>query len=990
MQSGRDSILDVLIKYQTNKDVYHDLMKFRVRKLLLVSTMYESFILEEEGKMAEQVFGEYYQLNLSSAPRISSAYSTEQAIEKVSHESFDMVIIVRGGTLFDSADIAREIKFIKPDIPILVLLNSNADIHSCGKDNESMKYINKIFVWNGNSKVLLAMIKYVEDYFNVHDDVQTGNVQIILLVEDSIRYYSRYLPELYTAIIKQTQRLIMSEDLNEQEKILRMRARPRVLMAETYEEAVSLFDKYQENILCVISDNRYLRNKTVDPTAGVAFLSYVKAKKEGAACLLQTSEDDGHSMADSVHAAFINKNSETLVEELQKYISRNLGFGPFTFRNSKGDEIAHANNFDGFEKVLKVISDETLLYHGSRDHFSAWFMARGEIKFAKALKNLKVNNFDNINDIRTFILTSLQNVKLEKIKGKVVNFKKEIIDCDNCIARLASGSLGGKGRGVAFISYLIAHADISSALEKGIDIKIPKTAIIGTDEFDNITNENHLFDSVIHDNDHDSVKRKFLSANLSIKLWKRLKILLEHYTGPIAVRSSGLFEDMLSQPFAGIYSTYILPNNHHDIKERLRQLSCAIKLVYASVYSPLARSYFNAVGYKIEEEKMAVIIQELVGAKHGDLFYPHISGIAQSYNYYPVGYLKPEDGIAVAAVGLGSYVVEGEQAYRFSPSFPKMDIISQEHLFQSSQQEFYAVDLSEKIPDIFKGEEFCYKRLPISEADKHGVLNHLASTIDINNNTLVPGTDIKGPRVINFANILKYDIIPLANVISSSLDYGALSLGSPVEIEWAVNQNSEGKWSFYILQLKPLIKNEGKITEDVTLFENESLILKTNRAMGNGTIDSIRDIVFVDDETFDKSKTNQIAQEVGHFNRKLSEQGKKYILIGPGRWGTRDSWLGIPVSFTQISSAGVIVETAMEDYQIDASLGSHFFHNITSMNIGYFTVPWGEKNSFVDYSWLKNCYYEEKTEFCRHISFGSNTRVVMDGRKGMAVIVKPS
>ncbi len=980
---------EIFDKYKSDKDIFHDLMQTKAREILLVSTLYDAFILEQEGQLSEQIFGEYYQLNLSSAPRITSVSTPEKALRKLSNRHFDMVILMAGIDAKAQIALSNEIRKVDPDIPVILLLNNNSNISFFQSECSEIANIDKIFVWNGYSKIFLAMTKYVEDKCNVRKDTEIGMVRVILLVEDSIRYYSRYLPVLYTEIMKQTQRLISEESYDEKNKILRMRARPKVLLVSTYEEAVEIFEEYRDYLLCVISDVKYCREGKVDPEAGLKFIDYVKDKCPDLPTLLQSSDLENQEKAYNMGSSFLNKNSDSLSMDLRNFILDNLGFGQFVFRNAVGRKIATAQNMDEFEVMLRNIPDESLVYHGTRNHFSAWLMARGEIQFARILRPTRVSDFSSPHLMREYIITILEKLHHLKTRGKIVNFDKNIIRKASHILRLSNGSLGGKARGIAFTNNLIEHVDFTADLEN-IKVKIPVTAIIGTDEFEQFMEGNEFQDIIYMEEDYEKIKELFLNCNLSEKLMERLRSFLWLVKKPIAVRSSGLFEDMLLQPFAGIYDTFLLPNSHPDPEVRLKSLSDAIKLIFASVFSKKARVYFEAVNYKIEEERMAIILQEVVGEISENTLYPHMSGIAQSHNYYPVSYLKPEEGIAVLGVGLGTYVVDGEQAFRFCPKYPKLDIVAPEHQLKSSQRYFYAIDLEKSQPNLMEGESACYTKMDIAAAEKHGRLHHIASTMDLQNNRIQPGISQKGVRIINFANIIKYNSYPVSAVIERILDVGEKSLGTPVEIEFAVDLTPDrnGKAAFYILQLKPLLQNAEECLIDTEAVEKEKLLLYTDRAMGNGRNEEVRDIIFVDPEKFDKSKTMEMSAEIENLNAMMKEKKRKYVLIGPGRWGTRDRWLGIPVGFLQISNAQVMVEVGLKDYQIDASLGSHFFHNITSMNIGYFTIPFHSSESFVDWEWLKSIEPANKTEYFIHVELPAPISIVMDGKKGVAMIEK--
>jgi hypothetical protein len=703
--------------------------------------------------------------------------------------------------------------------------------------------------------------------------------------------------------------------------------------------------------------------------------------------MIQSSEASHAEEAYKLKAAFIDKNSDTLSQDLNSFITHYLGFGNFVYRDSEGRKIAVAKSLKEFENLLGTIPNESLTYHAQRDHFSMWLMARGEIQTARVLLPYKVADFKNPQNLREYLISIIQKFRNEQNRGKLVPFEESAILDESNVVSLTAGSLGGKGRGLAFINSLIYNYDFSEYIPN-INIRTPKTSIIGTEEFEYFLSRNKLYDFAVNTNDYDEIKRTFLKGKLTESLVKKLKVILRLIRKPLAVRSSGLFEDSLMQPFAGIFETYLLPNNHPDLNVRLQQLMDAIKLVFASIYSPLSKSYIESVNYKIEEEKMAVVLQEVVGNQFDKVYYPHISGVAQSYNYYPFSYMKPEEGFGVIAIGLGKYVVEGEKAYRFSPKYPAVEINSPKDQYLNSQLQFYAVDLNKKNINLLEGDTAGLVRLDIDEAERHGTLKHCASVYDFENKRIIAGITHAGPRIVNFADILQYNYIPLTQTIEVVMDVVKEALGSPVEIEFAVDMNRDAdmKASFYLLQIKPLIGNSEDFNIELGDIDHKKTLLYTTKGMGNGIITHIEDVIYVDKRNFDKSKTAEMASEIDHLNGIMGREKKNYILIGPGRWGTRDRWIGIPVNWAQISNARIIVETSLEGYPLDASSGSHFFHNLTSMNVGYFSVLEEDSETFINYDILKNQELIDKTTFFKHVRFNKPLTVKMDGKKRMAVI----
>jgi CheY-like chemotaxis protein len=983
----KEELKSIFKKHKSDNEIYHELSQFHVREILLVTSLYDAFILEEEEKLNERIFGEYYNLDLTTAPRITNASDEDEALALLGQKYFDYAIITMRTQQMSPFELAQKLKTLKPDLPVFLLLYDNSDLVLINNAREKLAIFERVFVWNRDSKVFLAITKYFEDKINCETDTKVGLVRVILLVENSIRYYSRYLPILYNEIIKQTQRLITQDNLDAVKKNLRMRARPKVIMAVSYEEAVEIFEKYKDFLLCVISDVKFPMGGSIDENAGVNLLEHVKSFDIDMPFLLQSSDSEYEKLAVNLGASFINKNSDTLASDLTNFILSNLGFGDFIFRDDDGREISRASSLAEFKSMLGKVPSETVMYHGTRNHFSAWLMARGEIQIAEHLEQLKVTDFANAEEIRDYIIQVTKNVERTISRGGVVDYDERFLDEHNLILRLSGGSFGGKGRGIAFINTLLQNKEIFEGIDTSL-IKIPKTAIIGVDEYDNFIQRNALGKAYLNYNYND-LKKLFLRSELSAELMGKLRSYMGRIKVPIAVRSSGMFEDSISESFSGIYQTFLIPNNHPSLEERLCNLADAIKLIYASLYSKHSRTYFEAINYKIEDEKMAVVIQEMVGSNYGSVFFPHISGVAQSYNFYPISRFKPEDGICVAAVGLGKYIIDAEKAYRFCPKYPNIDIADPLQQQKDSQSFLYAVDMEKVISKLEEGEDITLKTLTIGEVESLGVLNEIASVWDPQDNKMKTGLNFAGPRIINFAGVLKYDTFPLARVIRRILEIMESSMGLTVEIEFAVNLKGPNS-GFYILQLKPLIRSAEFFTIDADELDKDELILYTERAMGNGKIDNITDIVYSDPEKFNKAETVQMATELEGLNEKMKETGKNYILIGPGRWGTRDRWLGIPVVWTQISNAKIIVETELEDFKVDASLGSHFFHNITSMNIGYLTVHQSNKRDFIDWAWLKKIKPVETTDHFIHLSLEKPVEVLMDGKQSISLIKKIS
>jgi hypothetical protein len=976
-----------LDRHNAERDVFHDLQPFKVKEILLVANLYDAYTIEGEGRFADHILGEYYQMSLTSIPRVTGVSSEEEAFNRLKARHYDMVIIMVGVDKENPMDMCRKIKYKYPYLPTYLLLNNPSDIAFTKKQKALKVPFDNYFVWTGESKVFFAMVSLLEDRVNVENDTQKGLTGVILLIEDSADYYSSYLPMLYNLVMDQTRNLIEDVSTDELYKVLKLRARPKILLASDWESAINIFNNYRNNLLCVISDMRFPRNGEINEKAGFELIQFIKSHLPNLPTVLQSSDRENAKYAFTLKSNFINKNSASLLQDLKSFINYYLGFGHFVYRDNRGRQIAVAKSMKEFEAYLETVPEDSLSYHAMRNHFSQWLMARGEVKIARLINPIKVSDFNSLKELREYLLNIIRKRRQEMNKGRVINFEESAVIDETNVVSLSAGSLGGKGRGLAFINTLIYSFELGRLIP-GINVKTPITAIIGTDEFDMFMERNHLWDFVKDEKDFDVVQKVFIESSLSFTLEKKLRIFLKKIDKPLAVRSSSLFEDSMSQPFSGIFGTYLVPNNDPDIDIRLKQLSDAIKLVFASIYSKNARAYFEAINYKIELEKMAVVIQEVVGNRYDDTFYPHISGSAQSFNFYPVAHMTPKDGFAVTAVGLGQYVMEGDLAYRFSPAYPALEIISQKDLYRNSQVRFYAIDLAKKDLNLLEGENAGLKILDISVAEGHGTLNHVASVMNPDNDTITPGLDNQGPRVINFADILKYSYIPLASTLKTVLDVVTEACGTPVEIEFAVDltKDESGNASFSLLQIKPLLGTGAGYSIDPNTINEKDLVLSTGKSMGNGVINDITDIIYIEPDKFDNKLTIEMAEEIAVLNEKLVKENRKYILIGPGRWGTRDRFLGIPVAWPQISSAKVIVEVSLPDFHPDASLGSHFFHNVTSMNVGYFSINLDSDQDKICWDNIRKQQVIEKGEFFSHIRFEKSLLIRMDGKKGMAVI----
>lgn len=997
--------------YEQLSRMFHTLMPFKVRDILLVSSLYDAFIIEEEGLISELIIGEYRHLLLSSPPRVTRVHSGERALSKLRENQYDLVITMSKNIGMDPYEFGRKIKEMHLTLPVILLAIDSDDVRLIEKKRDG-KGIDRAFYWTGDPTLFLAIIKYVEDMRNAPFDTVNGNVRILIMLEDSIHYYSMFLPLIYTEIVRQTQRAI-SEDLNEMQRMLTRRARPKILLARTFEEGAALFKQYKEYVLGIITDVRFERRGKMDPNAGYEFSRLVRKESRFIPILMQSAEPEKREKSEAIGTYFLNKNSPNLQAEFQHFLLNHLGFGDFIFlrpkRKKRNTEhgietpeeihsettvIARASNMQQFVQTLQKVPLESIQYHADRNDFSNWLFARCEFKPAMKLRPKKASDFTNLNEVRKYLLDVFNESRREKQLGAITDFSQQKFEFDSSFTRLTGDSLGGKGRGIAFMRSLLARYNLGKR-HKNVNVIVPSTVVIGTLEFERFVSDNKLWKFVDRQDasDHE-IARAFLHSKIHKELKKNLARLLQHFKSPLAVRSSTLLEDSQHHPFAGLYSTYMLPNNHTNDNIRLRQLCQAIKLVYASVFFEEPRRYIESTPSKIEEEKMAVIIQELVGNDYGGRFYPTFSGVAQSYNFYPVSHQTFEDGIASVAVGLGRIVSSGESALRFSPRYPEIipEFSTPEQAFENSQRTLYVLDTSRKEFTLSEKDDSTLKRINIADIRSDGTLEYVASTYDRDDGMIRDGLSDDGPILITFAGILKYNVFPLAPLLHELLHIVKTGMGCPVEIEFAVNfdRNRSAPPTLVVLQIRPLAPSYE--AREISLDENlrlEKVLLRSRKALGHGITDSIRDIVYIPPGKFDASKTVAIAEEVGMINEKLVSSDSSYILVGPGRWGTQDRWLGVPVRWSQISGVKVMVETALKGFNVEPSQGTHFFQNIVSKGIGYINTTFNSDDSYIDWEWLNNQNPHEEMKYVRHIRLPAPLIITIDGRSGCALIEKP-
>ncbi|MDJ0988260.1 MAG: PEP/pyruvate-binding domain-containing protein [Desulfobacterales bacterium] len=968
--------------------VFHELMAKKVADILLVSSPYDAFIMEEEGRLAERIIHEYRGLNLSRPPMLSWVSSAREALDILAQKKFDLVITMPQVDETDAYELGRQIKTRFPDLPVFLMIQ-NTSRHLLDRQDTDRTFIDRTYVWFGNSDLLLALIKNLEDRLNVAYDTQRAWVRVIIIVEDSPIYYSSLLPLLYKEIVSQTQ-AVMEESLNDEHRILRMRARPKILVAQTYEEAIDLYQKYKPYLLSVFSDVRFPKSDKLDDEAGFKLLSKIRQDNPDLPLLNFSSEESNRAQAQNIPAVFLNKNSGTLHSEIRSFFMQYLGFGDFIFRLPDGKKIDKASDLREMEKILPTVPDESVFYHATRNHFSSWLMARSEIMLASKLKPVKISDFKSVHEAKQYLVSIIRDRRMGRQKGIISEFDADRFDPDTDFSKIGKGSLGGKARGLAFMSTRLKNQPEIHEKFKDVTITVPKTLVISTEGFDAFISENNLGEVATGDDSDPEIIRLFANARMPAMLERDLHHYLKHARYPLAVRSSSLLEDAQFQPFAGIYKTYMIPNNDDDFAVRYKQLTLAIKLVYASTYCESARAYVKSTFHRTEDEKMGVVIQQLTGEAYGQHFYPAISGVAQSYNYYPISYLKPDDGLAHIALGLGRIVVEGGAAMRFSPRYPQFlpQFSTVDDILENAQRFFYALNLNGFPEDLLTNEDATLEKLDIDSAMHDAPVRLLCSTYSAQDHRIRDGVQASGYPVCTFASILKYDALPLAEILTEILAMGRQGMGCPVEIEFAVNMplDADQKPIFELLQIRPMAVNQSNLSVEIRDDDISKAFCYSTMALGNGQFEEIRDIIFVHPDRFDAAKTVQIASEIAQVNKEMRRRNQKYLLIGPGRWGSADRWLGIPVRWPDISGVGAIVETTIEGLKADPSQGSHFFHNITSLGISYLNTSEGGKD-FINWEWLMSLPAEAETPHLRHVSVEKPLLLKIDGKESKGVII---
>lgn len=970
------------------KDVsFKNLMTHRIFNVLIIANPYDAFMLEDDGRVDEKIFNEYTELGLRYPPTFTQVSTMVEASEVLSTTSIDLVICMPGNADNDAFTVARAVKREFPDIPCVVLTPFSHGITQRIM-NEDLSIFEYVFCWLGNTNLILSIIKLIEDKMNLEHDIDEAGVQMILLVEDSIRFYSSILPNLYSYILTQSQSFA-TEALNSHTATLRMRGRPKVVLARTYEEAMDYFVRFPENILGVISDCRFPKGGVKDSEAGLKLLSEFHRRAPFLPLIMESSETENAEKAEKLGFRFIDKNSKKMNIDLRNIMAEHMGFGDFIFRDPKThEEIRRIRNLKELQDNIFSIPNDSMLYHLSRNHVSRWLCARAIFPVSEFLKTVTLEKLRDVDQHRQIIFDAIVQYRHMKNVGTVAVFKRDRFDAYSHFARIGDGSLGGKGRGLAFLDNIIkTHPEFNEF--EGVKVSIPKTVVLCTDVFDQFMDNNNLYQLALSDAPDEEILQAFIKAQLPDQFIDDFKTFFEAIRHPIAIRSSSLLEDSHYQPFAGIYSTYMIPYLD-DKDEMLRMLAAAIKSVYASVYFKDSKAYMTATRNVIDQEKMAVILQEVVGKQYGDHFYPNFSGVLRSINYYPLGYEKSEEGIASLALGLGKYIVDGGQTLRVSPYHPTqvLQTSDMEIALRQTQTQFYALDMKRVGVDFKVDDGFNILKLKVKDAENDGALNFIASTYDANDRVIRDGLYDGGRKIVSFNGVLRHGVFPLPELLKLSMHNGADSMRRPVEIEFACTLNDDRTGEFYLLQIRPIVDSKQVLDQDIMTIPDDKCLLRSHNSLGHGVSDDIVDVVYVKtDENFTASDNPVVAMEVERINKKFLADGKNYVLVGPGRWGSSDSWLGVPVKWPHISAAKLIVETTVKNYSVDPSQGTHFFQNLTSFGVGYFTIDENKGMGFFRKEILDAMPAVEETPHVRHVRFSKPLHIMMDGMKQEGLVI---
>ena len=964
-----------------------NLMTRRIFNVLLIANPYDAFMLEDDGRIDEKLFNEYAALSLRYPPRFTQVSTETEAWGELHRNSFDLIIVMPGTDNSDTFDIARGIKHSFQHIPLVVLTPFSHGI-TARIEHEDLSDFEYVFCWLGNTDLLLSIIKLIEDKMNLDHDIEEGGVQQIILVEDNIRFYSSVLPELYKFVLQQSMEFA-TEALNEHQRTLRMRGRPKIVLARTYEEATSLYDRHPNNVLGVITDARYPRGGVVDPQAGVQLLAELRKRDPFLPLILESAESENALQAKAYNADFIDKNSKKMAVDLREVVKQRFGFGDFIFRDPQThQEVMRAHNLKEMQSAILSVPAESLLYHITRNHVSRWLRSRAMFPAAEFVKQLSWQELQDIDAHRRAIFEAIVDYRRMKNQGVVAVFRRDRFDRYSNFARIGEGSLGGKGRGLAFIDNIVKHHPELNQFDNAT-VMIPKTVVLCTDLFEEFMDHNNLYQLALSDADDAVILDAFRRATLPASLEGDILTFIEATSSPIAVRSSSLLEDSHYQPFAGIYNTYMVPllDNRHRM---LSMLCDAIKGVYASVFFKDSKAYMQATRNVIDQEKMAVILQEVVGRQYGDRYYPSMSGVGRSLNYYPIGDELAEEGIVSLALGLGKYIVDGGQTLRICPHHPGkvLQMSDTEMALRETQTRFYALDLKNMGENFSVDDAFNLLKLSVREADKDGALQYLASTYNPTDQVIYPGVYPEGRKIISFVGVLEHDVVPLPHLLREVLRLGQEAMRRPVEIEFAVEIEAASRSCvFYLLQIRPMVDVKSDVHINLSEIRPETILLQSNNALGHGQIDGITDVVYVKTDGYNAGNNPLIAEEISRINAKFLDRGEHYVLVGPGRWGSSDSWLGIPVKWPNISAARIIVEAGLTNYRVDPSQGTHFFQNLTSFGVGYFTINDFNGDGVYNRAVLDALPAVEETAHVRHVRFPHALSIKVDGKKKLGYVL---
>ena len=988
----RDPLTRMLDKQLLNqlylKDTsFVNLMTRRIFNVLLIANPYDAFMLEDDGRIDEKLFNEYAALSLRYPPRFTQVSTETEAWGELHRNSFDLIIVMPGTDNSDTFDIARGIKHRFQHIPLVVLTPFSHGI-TARIEHEDLSDFEYVFCWLGNTDLLLSIIKLIEDKMNLDHDIEEGGVQQIILVEDNIRFYSSVLPELYKFVLQQSMEFA-TEALNEHQRTLRMRGRPKIVLARTYEEATTLYDRHPNNVLGVITDARYPRGGVVDPQAGVQLLAELRKRDPFLPLILESAESENALHAKAYNADFIDKNSKKMAVDLREVVKQRFGFGDFIFRDPQThQEVMRAHNLKEMQSAILNVPAESLLYHITRNHVSRWLRSRAMFPAAEFVKQLSWEELQDIDAHRRAIFEAIVDYRRMKNQGVVAVFRRDRFDRYSNFARIGEGSLGGKGRGLAFIDNIVKHHPELNQFDNAT-VMIPKTVVLCTDLFEEFMDHNNLYQLALSDADDAVILDAFRRATLPASLEGDILTFIEATSSPIAVRSSSLLEDSHYQPFAGIYNTYMVPllDNRHRM---LSMLCDAIKGVYASVFFKDSKAYMQATRNVIDQEKMAVILQEVVGRQYGDRYYPSISGVGRSLNYYPIGDERAEEGIVNLALGLGKYIVDGGQTLRICPHHPGkvLQMSDTEMALRETQTRFYALDLKNMGENFSVDDAFNLLKLSVREADKDGALQYLASTYNPTDQVIYPGVYPDGRKIISFVGVLEHDVVPLPHLLREVLRLGQEAMRRPVEIEFAVEIDAATRSCvFYMLQIRPMVDVKSDVHINLSEIRPETILLQSNNALGHGQMDDITDVVYVKTDGYNAGNNPLIAEEISRINAKFLDRGEHYVLVGPGRWGSSDSWLGIPVKWPNISAARIIVEAGLTNYRVDPSQGTHFFQNLTSFGVGYFTINDFNGDGVYNRAVLDALPAVEETAHVRHVRFPHALSIKVDGKKKLGYVL---